>query len=232
MSFYDLNGNQLTQQNWINYYEPFYYLDEPRNIGQKITRKNKTNIHVERKIENILNDGLTNNDIPLVIAWKIGAIDHINSSQNNIIFRQNFNTTYQFQTQFNRINANHIINYCKVNFNNLLTLNGQNLLGALMGNRRNNSYFGLVYCLTLVYFFSKGYWPIYDKYAYIALYTILNNIQPHNTIHYTQINNWHQYQLYVHNIISIFGQQNISRQIDRSLWVYGHLFLTGKGKKG
>lgn len=224
MAFFDLNNNQINIQQFINTYEHYYYLNTP-NVGRRITRRNKSNQFIENNIQNILIRGLNQNDLIFVIAWKIGAIDHVQSN-NAIIYRQNFNNTLNFQTQFNIINVNHLVQYIINNFNQLINMvnNPQLLFQTIFQNRRHNSYFGLVYCLTLVYFFTQGQYPIYDKYAHIALHAYQNNIPPNNRIVYNQINDWLDYNQYSNSLSNIFGNHNIPRNIDRSLWVYGHFF--------
>lgn len=223
MAFFDPNGNQLNIQQFINIYQPYYFLGSP-NYHRRITRRNKTNIFVENQIEQILANGLRPNDIIFIIAWKIGAVDHINSN-NQIQYRQNFNNTLQFQTQFNLIDVNHLVNYIQNNFILLQSQNNySNLFNLIYNNRGPNSFFGLVYCLTIVYFFSQGVCPIYDKYADIAIKAHLSNITPNNPINYRQISNYQDYINFSNNLTAIFGNQNISRNIDRSLWVYGHFF--------
>ncbi len=224
MAFYDLNGNQLNLQQFIQKYESFYFLNTP-NVGRRITRRNKTNPYVENRIENILQNGLTTNDLVFVIAWKIGAIDH-QASNNQIVYRNNFNNTLIFNTRFYTINVNKLVNYITNNFDMLVQAadNPHDLLNLLLNNRGRNSFFGLIYCLTLIYFFTRGDCPIYDKYAHISCIAYQENIQPGNKINYRQINDWVGYNKYIMNIKKIFSTQKIPRSIDRSLWVYGHYF--------
>jgi len=52
----------------------------------------------------------------------------------------------------------------------------------------------------------------------------LNDITPGSIIQYTEQSKWDEYIEYANNIQRIFGQQNIPRNIDHALWVYGHCF--------
>ena len=85
-----------------------------------------------------MKNGLQSDDLTLVIAWKIGAIDHIASEhQQSVIYKTNFNQTFEFIGQFGRtIRAGDIINYCRTNFNILTNSdNAEPLYNNLYHNR-------------------------------------------------------------------------------------------------
>ncbi|HOF12966.1 MAG TPA: hypothetical protein PLZ38_08895 [Spirochaetota bacterium] len=223
MAFYDLNGSYLNINQFIQYYEQYYFLGTP-NVGRRITNRNKTNHFIEKKIQNILQRGIAINDIVFIIAWKIGAIDH-GLSNNRVVYKYNFNNTLQFKTRFNVIDVKLIVNYIINNFVTLININNPHtLFQNLFNNRGLNSNFGLVYCISLIYFFTQGQYPIYDKYVHIAINAFLNNVPPNNQIGYQQINQWKDYINFINQLTRIFGNQNIGRKIDRALWVYGHCF--------
>lgn len=100
---------------------------------------------------------------------------------------------------------------------------------------------GVVYTLTLVYFMTKGKYPIYDKYAYIALLRLNNrskNIytendikkdRPDQTENMTKI--LVRFDKYKEKSDKIYRQFAANwddavslRKIDKALWAYGHLF--------
>ena len=99
---------------------------------------------------------------------------------------------------------------------------------------------GPVYQITLLYFISKGQYPIYDRFAYIALQEIKNGAEPFTTkIEPQTLPNktskkfksvYEDYiEPYMQNISLVFGSNYNSsiekyRNIDRALWVYGHAF--------
>lgn len=227
MTFYNTNNQEISQIKWIEKIQPYYYLSGPTH-GRRVNRRNQGSRFVEEKIEKILKNGLQPNDLPLIIAWKIGAIDHKASEFQKIIFyKNNFDQEFQTKGQFRQINANDIINYCKNNFDYLINLNDdvERLFNNLYQNRGLNNGFGIVYCMSLLYFFTQGNWPIYDKYAQIALDAIFLNKRPGEIVRYRQINSWRDYcEKYVNKMVDVFDNQNIPREIDRSLWVYGHFF--------
>lgn len=225
--FYDSEGNLITIKDWIELYELYYYSDS-EDIKSKVTKKrNKTNKYIERKVENILRNGLTPSDVIFVIAWSIGAINRIESSPNQIVYCDNFDKTLKFRTQYGIINAESIVNFCITNCNKLSAdaLDGKWLFEQLYNNRGYKSNFDVVHCLSLVYFFSRGYWPIYNRFAHIAVTAISDNIKPGNSVLCRELNSWDDYyQEYAERVKHIFGIRNISRRIHRALWVYGHFY--------
>ena len=227
MFFYNQNSQEITQDEWVNLFEPYYFLNGHTH-GHRITRKNQGSRFVENQIEFILEKGLSINDLPLIVAWKIGAIDHqASENQRVIVFKNHFNQDFRFQAQYGTIRAAEIITYCQQNFNNLTEINtdAEQLFSNFYENRGGNNRFGLVSCLSLLYFFTQGMWPIYDRYAHIALNAISLNIPPGKCVPCEPINQFNDYrEWYVNKLIDIFGNQNILRKIDRSLWVYGHFF--------
>lgn len=227
MVFYNRNGQEINQNEWINKFQPIYYLGGP-TYDHHITRGNQGSKFVEDEIEKILKNGLNSTNIPLIIAWKIGAIDHHDSEQQKaIIYKNNFYQTSELKTRFGPIKTTDIIRYCRENFDDLINTikDAERLFDLLYKNRGQNNRFGPVYCISLVYFFTQGAWPIYDRYAHTAIEAIFSGKLIGDTIPYRQINNWDDYQkYYVNKMEDLFDTKNIPREIDRSLWVYGHFF--------
>ena len=99
--------------------------------------------------------------------------------------------------------------------------------------------FGSTYIINLVFFFTGGEMPIYDKYVKMALLAFEDNLVPDRgkVIKYNEIpslihgtNNikkaWNFYQDYVSDLKRISNSDFITRKADRALWVYGHGFET------
>lgn len=103
--------------------------------------------------------------------------------------------------------------------------------------------FGSVYIINLIYFLSKGDWPIYDRFAHIALKAIIMEKHPceiyvsgapskiikykENKQEKTKANKEviKMYMEYLWLLDYIFGGHTfdiIGRKKDRALWVYGH----------
>ena len=92
--------------------------------------------------------------------------------------------------------------------------------------------------ITLLFFLSKGHYPIYDKYAHIALKVILERMDYKEVVTDKALNcEFHNgtkkylddYKTYIEKLESIFGKEYATdRRIDQALWAYGHLFSDTK----
>ncbi|MBQ4249614.1 MAG: hypothetical protein II705_06180, partial [Clostridia bacterium] len=102
------------------------------------------------------------------------------------------------------------------------------------------AHIGPVYILTLVSFISRGLFPIYDIFAQRALNAIklgkapgssvldgnaggklIQNLQKDNVEKVLSL-----YNDYIKGIETVFKDSyNHNRNVDRALWVYGHLFI-------
>ncbi len=235
MIFYDQNKQKITQDKWVELFEPYYFLNGKIH-GRRINQRNQGSKFVEDKIEEILKNGLSSTDIPLIIAWKVGAIDHKTSeSERKIIFLKNFDKTFEFPDPYRGIiKSKKIIDYCQANFDSLIKLgdkakNSKEKAEELFNNLKHNvgekNRFGIVKLLALLYFFTQRYWPIYDQFAHKAVNAIISDMKPHEHTNHIPFNDFSGYhEKYAEKIKEIFGRRDIERNIDRSLWVYGHFF--------
>lgn len=106
-------------------------------------------------------------------------------------------------------------------------------------NEKPCTYIGEVYIITLLYFVTKGRWPIYDQFASIAMnamtstemkpYDIIKNtkLPGKNSINFSQrVTITGAYKDYLDFIKQIQKESDYqyyaSRDIDRALWAYGH----------
>lgn len=87
---------------------------------------------------------------------------------------------------------------------------------------------GPVYIITLIYFLSKGQFPIYDKYAHKAAKALFYNANPKDVSVETSLDKndvdkvLTVYSEYCWLLTQLFNTYSISREQDRALWVYGH----------
>lgn len=65
-----MQNKSLSWEEFLNEYEPLYFI-----TSQNILIRNKTSLFVEKEIERILIKGLSPNDLPFILAWKIGTIN-------------------------------------------------------------------------------------------------------------------------------------------------------------
>lgn len=224
-------GNPVDWDRFIREYEPVYY-----NTSQSKLIRRKSSLFVEKEIEKILATGLRAEDIPLVIAWKIGNINH-KESTNRIVFKNNCNQTLEFKTQYNIIKAKPLVDYIANNLSylkNLAESDPYKSFAKLCENKVD--YFGTTYLLTLLYFLSQGTMPIYDKFAHIALLALKDEVKPHEPIYgykpieqardnISRVKAWKTYMDYRNLLIDLAGENRYrDKSIDRALWVYGHAF--------
>jgi hypothetical protein len=234
--FYDTRGKELNWNDFLSYYEPFYFLPSKSDFSVKI--KNKTSPFIENKIEKILVDGLNEKDIIFIIAWKLGEIKHSESEKSKQIeYQREFNINL---TNWRGYNFCDMVRYLNIKFERLSELaqskQYEKLFSDLCINRVSG--FGTTYIINLMFFFSKGELPIYDAYVSCALNALRNKYKPDKTCvvkitNIPQLNKGHQnhidkawnfYQNYIKELKTISGSDNITRTMDRALWVYGHCF--------
>ena len=93
---------------------------------------------------------------------------------------------------------------------------------------------GTVYLITLMYFISRGSYPIYDRFAKKAIDAIVNEVKPGGVIKERQLPDKtsekfckimkNEMKEYICNLEAVFGSDYKDRDVDRALWVYGHMF--------
>lgn len=97
-----------------------------------------------------------------------------------------------------------------------------------LNEEQNVKYFGSVYILTLIFFLSKGKFPIYDKFAYKAAKALFYNANPKDVTVETSLDKKDTdkvltlYCEYCWLLTQLFQTYSITREQDQALWVYGH----------
>lgn len=87
---------------------------------------------------------------------------------------------------------------------------------------------GSVYLITIIFFMSKGKYPIYDKFAHKAAQAIRDNKNPSEVSvksapDKTSVSAvMRMYDEYLCLLKDTIGTTELSREQDQSLWVYGH----------
>lgn len=209
--FYTPDGKEIGKETFISFYsQVYYYLNRDLNF--------------EREIENILySDTLNDKNIMDILCWKIGATSKNEDDQT---------VTNQWRT----IEVHELIE--KIKGEKQKNCDVKEMLKQLI----EFDGIGSVYAITLLYFITKGEYPIYDRFAHIALKQIESGASFDNIIqdaalrqefhaNSTKIETlYDDYQkCYIHRLTKIFGEEfKTNRDIDRALWVYGHLFSDTK----
>jgi len=239
MTFFDEQGNPIQCQQWLNTYEPYYFLNGPTS-GRRINGRNQSSRFVEDQVCALLAKTvpLSQHDLILAMAWKIGGlIDHGRSeASQRIEYLQNWPTTLTVTVQYGTRDFSRSIPSLANNMNTILKQVSQGNPRYLFDLAPQFAGFGNVYILTVLFFVTHGRYPIYDRYAHIAAQAIDQDLPPGSRVHYKELQKWDDYDRYMNLLRAInkacpqqFGNPSmlISRPGDRALWVYGHFFETG-----
>ena len=201
MIFYDTQGNEISKKDFIELYNKIYfYLNDKR---------------LEEQIEKIYLKGpdMTSEDLITLMRWKTGDKSH---NDTEIITQYGAKiSTANLITLLNEKNTSNDVN---------------SLYDFFLEKKVKN--IGSVYLLTIISAFTRGEYPIYDKYASIALTAIENKCEFRKRIPYSGLpdkTNRAQvietYCDYISKLNCYFDEEwKTSRDIDRALWAYGHLF--------
>lgn len=189
------------------------------------------NLPLEKTIQKILEHiSLNENDIVDILRWTIGATSYKYDEQT-------------VSNQWGTIEAKGISNTFKGSkpaecdpkkiIENLMSFDG----------------IGPVYAITFLYFLTRGKYPIYDRFAHIALKVIDEKNGFNDLISDSELGKeFHTYssnvetvlrdytESYIKRLNQIFRKKygeecDTDRNLDRALWVYGHLFNETEANK-
>ena len=203
-------------------------------------------ISTDRSVEKIIEDKLKNGTIDeVVLAWKMGTLKYDGNKECHIEVKMNEDGNHmdRYGRQVSGL-CEYIDRVIDV-WNNkrldqFIGKDGFKKIYAELLDCEPPDNFGTVYIISLVYFLSKGKWPLFDKYARIGLEAIYQANEPYNIIivpkdiptKYEVNRVVNTYNDYCEKMTKVFGNQDICRKIDRELWVYGHKKNTNKNKEG
>lgn len=256
----------LKPKEFIEYYSNAYYISRNGKVYKQIKNAKQSSEFIENDIDRILQNGIREKtEVFHILAWKMGGIDHKASqleSKKSGTVKYEYNSPDKNGNQWTESvdcftalhrgnvipNVEKLIDYIirKTDDWNSLSFNRfedaeQFLWDVKYFLLRNQiKYIGPVYLITLLYFVSKGKYPIYDQQAAKALKAINNvSIKPNDKVEILELPSVESpkfmdtYKKYIESLESlckdIYGEdekkryQN-DRDIDRALWVYGHLF--------
>lgn len=94
MTFFDEHGETISGTEWAQKYKAYYFLGSPTWKG--VSRRNQSSPFVEDLVCSLLDQPglLLQGDLILLMAWKMGLIDHSSSEVlRKITYKQNFHTT-------------------------------------------------------------------------------------------------------------------------------------------
>ena len=237
MAFYKPNGDIFKNtEDFIDFYEPCYFGEGPHcvrklanNCGRRIYSSSRFS---EKEIERILKSGIqSEEDVKIILAWKTGKIIHKKTEEKK---------SFVFYDKWPEKGSGELPNLDDITYNIVKDIESldKKTTGDIRKYLEGFDHIGPVYAQTLLYFISKGKYPIYDKCAQIALKAYEENIFPGNAVKYEElppdnpekadkiINN---YTCLIRKAFSLNGTELDTivkkyRKIDRALWVYGHCF--------
>ncbi|HKT47418.1 MAG TPA: hypothetical protein VJP87_07835 [Candidatus Acidoferrales bacterium] len=240
MNFFDETGQLIPAPSWLKKYESYYFLDGP--VSSRINRGNQTSRFVEDRVCALLEQSavLSKQDLILLMAWKIGLIDHGSSEkQRKIIYKQNFDATLISKGRFGILDFSNSLPYLADRMPEImreLAKSPNYLLDRVLKPHPELHGFGVTYILAVQFFVTHGRDPIYDQFAHIGAVAIHQDIKPGNSLSWVPVSNWSKYQQYVALLKPIAAEcaqsgadspMTVPRPMDRALWAYGHFFGTG-----
>ncbi len=247
MKFFEFNKDgectQVEKKAFIEAYSKSYYIGNERLVPRTIQNSKVA----EEKIEKLLEkeEGIKSNcDVMNILAWKLGKIKHRETDdretneRKEIICHKGWENrkSCKVKRYGKDWDLTKFVEYIVENKSNLEAKaedSPQEVLDKLKIVAPNG--IGTVYLITLLYFISKGKWPIYDRFAMMALNAIKSGAEPGATVDCLELpaKNSDEFsnvmeilkEKYIKPLQEIFGDEYTKkRDIDRALWVYGHCF--------
>lgn len=235
-------NTDITKENFIALYTSEYYL----NLGCKIKGLRRSSPWVEMQIESLLKNGINCElDVVHILAWKIGKINHAESEkQKKFCYTKDWINAENLNVKLygEPFDLEKLATYIVQNIERLQTtaVTCPTSVVTEISNLKIRR-LGPVYIFTLLYFLSKGAYPIYDRFAHVALNMITSKADPCTKVYARDLikefdsskkiaDVFEQYQNnYVCKLRRVFKDTyKTDRNIDRALWSYGHIFYCSK----
>ena len=238
MKFYTLDGNEIDRAEFVRKYGNSYYIDRPRCIP-RVGQSSRT---IEDYMDELLKNGVKESlDVVRILAWKLGKIKH-SESKNGFVYAKDWKNAERFEAyRYNRpLDIRTISEYIANNITRLEETAMKDPQEVLCELRDMNiTGLGTVYLITLLYFISCGKYPIYDRFAWMAVQAICGDKKPGEAIAVTELpwKNSHAFERvfdtymvpFMEQLESVFGTAcQECRDVDRALWVYGHAFRVNR----
>lgn len=263
--YYPLENRSFSIEDFVNYFSDSYYLGNEKRVHSA----QQSSKSIEKEIERLLKCGIKSKaDIIHILAWKMNGINHAESERaskeagkprfiyktyNKPCVRWNENEkcgpleAVHWGRQI--VNLQPFVDFIfdNINENRWDNQQPQTILNELNSclNNNNVKYIGTVYLITLLYFISKGKYPIYDRFAMLAInricaqYNNRNHMQYNglpersNASEFSTLMTNSQYVNYLQDLRKLFFNEHYQfgdciekeRDVDRALWVYGHIKL-------
>ena len=263
MKFYDMKKKEFTAFNdcFIEQYEPAYFYPKGSSVCQPLVKKlHRSSCYPESEIDRILRKGIHKpEDVVYILAWKIGRIAHRKCClEKAFVYRSDWKELEDYENWAQNHQSvkgfpmKEIAEYIAdpTNLEKWTDLIHKEdwfrVLEDFESKKKEKSWKGLgsVYYLTLLYFISKGKYPIFDQFAEKAIDAIVDKNEqafPGAKENYMSLPSEYpvkeirkesfkeRYQLYCNRINSLKAKlsddyrEPTNRKLDRALWVYGHI---------
>ena len=254
----------IDRQEFLELYSNDYFLGREKYICKGIPRSCEW---IEADITGLLTkEDWSDADIIHMLAWKMGRINHKDSIYPNYVFTGNgwsdgSKDELAANNRKGKINIKPLVQNIR-EFRNEYTNNKdnydnntENLLKRLRGildvdGKQEITGIGSVYLITILFFASHGYYPIYDQFAMKALEALDKGSVPGDNIPLRYLpdknddaflkiltprkpdkDNAPAYLQYIRLLEKYFKDDKIDyrkpedcRIVDQALWVYGHRF--------
>ena len=162
--FFTQTAKEIKQDEFIAVYNDAYYMDNHSNIN--VNGIEKSSPYIENKMECLLKEGIQEEqDVIHILAWKTGKIKH-GVSEKNQRFEYASDWVNAEEGKVKRygkeIDMKPFAQYISKNIKDLSSTadkDPQKVMNQLKEQSPNG--IGTVYLITLLYFISKGKYPIY-----------------------------------------------------------------------
>ena len=232
----------LSETEFVRFYSNEYYL----NQGCNIKNLRRSSCWVEKQINDILENGIRCElDVAHIMAWKIGKIKHAESEkQKKFCYTKDWKNAEDFDVKLygEPFDLKKLVTYIAQNVERLQTAAITCPLSVVteLSNLKIKR-LGPVYIFTLLYFLSRGEYPIYDRFAHAALNIISSKSDPCGKVYAKDLRKEFNadkeiesvFDQYINNYVckleKVFkSAYKTDRNIDRALWSYGHIFYRSK----
>lgn len=240
MKFYKPSGQEIDIEQFIELYSKAYFLGNV--AGDKIPGLKKNSKFSEEEIERVSIYGIkTEDDLIHIFAWKAGKLRHSLATENQpfVYYDKWLEKAHEKYDGF--------IEYLLDNMDKISKEESPEIIINQLKKHINDnqiSGIGPVYLITLLFFVSKRAFPIYDKFAWLALQAILEDQNPLLTKgidycsppdikskHFDEFISEKYCKEYIGFLHLFFDEDyKYRREIDQALWTYGHLFNKKKNK--
>ena len=244
---------------FIRLYADSYYIDKG-TVGQIAPNASGTRKLIEDRIDDILVNGIKSKlDVIHILAWKMAKFVQ-SESKEKLVYAEDWKTLQDLCEDdiTTELCVERYGNSFEIGKIAVFLMNAQPkleqaaqdswrvLLKELNSTLGNFYGLGPVYLITLMYFISRGNYPIYDQFAMMALKAIDAGIKPGSKVEYKGLQSVVDlidnddpifgYQHYIDLLNQFFKEELIKdgkpcRDVDRALWVYGHYFKAITPKK-